>query len=127
MHQENNYPVKERGDLDLGLGDGVRDAEYLDGLERGLDVSVRRRRPGFVYYLAGADPYERDQLGGLGLSLAGMRERDRRVFEACREVGAPVAVLLAGGYAMDLGDTVRIHAATALELLERWPWAPDAG
>jgi len=126
MHQENNYPMKERGNLDLGLADGVRDAEYLDGLERGLDVSVRRRRPELVYYLAGADPYERDQLGGLGLSLSGMRERDRRVFAACREVEAPVAVLLAGGYALNLEDTVRIHAGTGLELLERWPWSPDA-
>lgn len=127
MHQENNYPMKERGDLDMGLPDGMGDREYLEALDRGLEVSVRERGPDLVYYLAGADPYRRDQLGGLGLSLDGLRERDRRVLAACREPGIPVVVLLAGGYAEDLADTVRIHAQTGLELLAGWPWTPEAG
>ena len=123
IHQENNYPVKERSDLDIGLPDRIGDDEYLAELNRGLDVSVRSRRPGLVYYVAGADPYEHDQLGGLGLSLDGLRERDRRVLAACREVGAKVVVMLAGGYAVDLMDTVRIHTQTAVEMLAQWPWA----
>jgi acetoin utilization deacetylase AcuC-like enzyme len=122
IHQENNYPVKERSDLDIGLPDRIQDEEYLRELDRGLDASVRSRKPGLVYYVAGADPYEHDQLGGLGLSLDGLRERDRRVFAACREGGANVVVMLAGGYAVDLMDTVRIHAQTAAEMLTQWPW-----
>lgn len=118
IHQENNYPLKERSDLDIGLADGMGDEDYLRALERGLDVSVRSRHPGLIYYLAGADPFREDQLGGLGLTLAGMRERDRRVLAAAREVNADVVVLLAGGYARDLRDTVRIHVQTAEELLQ---------
>jgi acetoin utilization deacetylase AcuC-like enzyme len=121
IHQENNYPVKERGDLDIGVEDGMGDAAYLRELERGLGISVRGRRPDLVYYLAGADPYREDRLGGLGLTREGMRERDRRVLDAALEVGARVVVLLAGGYALDTRDTVGIHAATGEELLRRWP------
>ena len=122
IHQENNYPVKERSDLDIGVPDRIEDDEYLEHLERGLDLSLREQRPELVYYVAGADPYARDQLGGLSLSLDGLGERDRRVFSACREVGAGVVVVLAGGYAMDLADTVTIHTRTAAEMLAIWPW-----
>jgi acetoin utilization deacetylase AcuC-like enzyme len=125
IHQENNYPVKERSNLDIGLADGVEDEDYLRALERGLDASVRSRNPDLVYYLAGADPYREDLLGGLSLTLGGMRERDRRVFAAAREVEADVVVLLAGGYAQSLEDTVRIHAQTAEELLGTWPEGSD--
>jgi len=121
IHQENNYPVKERSDLDIGVADGIEDAAYLGELERGLRISVGERRPDLVYYLAGADPYREDRLGGLGLTREGMRERDGRVLDAAREVGAKVVILLAGGYALDTGDTVRIHAATGEEMLRRWP------
>jgi acetoin utilization deacetylase AcuC-like enzyme len=121
MHQENNYPIKERSDLDIGLPDRTDDGAYLAELERGLGLSVRERRPQLVYYLAGADPYRHDQLGGLELSLDGMRERDRLVFGACREAGSAVVVLLAGGYAVNTEDTVAIHVQTAEELLRIWP------
>jgi acetoin utilization deacetylase AcuC-like enzyme len=121
MHQENNYPLKEEGDLDIGLADGTQDAAYLGELDRGLRVSVLERRPDLVYYVAGADPYREDQLGGLSLSLDGLRARDRRVFAAAREAGASVVVLLAGGYAARLDDTVTIHVQTAEEMLEAWP------
>lgn len=122
IHQENNYPIKEESDLDIGLDDHTGDAGYLAELERGLLVSVRQRRPDLVYYLAGADPYREDQLGGLDLTLPGLRERDRRVFAACREAGASVVVLLAGGYALRAEDTVTIHVQTAEEMLRIWPF-----
>jgi len=121
IHQENNYPIKERSDLDIGVEDGIPDAPYLRELERGLRTSVGERRPGLVYYLAGADPYREDRLGGLGLTRQGMRERDRLVLDAARDVGARVVILLAGGYALDTRDTVGIHAATGEEMLLRWP------
>jgi acetoin utilization deacetylase AcuC-like enzyme len=124
IHQENNYPVKEESDLDIGLEDGTADAAYLEALERGLDLSIRRRRPDLVYYVAGADPYREDQLGGLALTLDGLRERDRRTLAACREVGAAVVVVLAGGYALRPEDTVTIHVQTAEELLRAWSSAP---
>jgi acetoin utilization deacetylase AcuC-like enzyme len=123
IHQENNYPLKEQSDLDIGLADGTADEEYLHELDRGLQVSVRERRPELVYYLAGADPYREDQLGGLSLTLDGLQRRDRRVFDVAKAVGAKVVVLLAGGYATRLEDTVTIHAGTAKEMLQAWPLA----
>ncbi len=122
MHQENNYPVKERGDLDLGLEDGLTDEPYLEILEQGLEASVRARRPDLVIYVAGADPYREDLLGGLGLSLEGLRARDRAVLKACRDSDAAVVVVLAGGYAAERDDTSLIHFQTAEELLALWPW-----
>jgi acetoin utilization deacetylase AcuC-like enzyme len=117
MHQENNYPAsKPPSDLDVALDDGTGDEEYLSLLEHHLP-RVLAEGAGCVFYLAGADPYRDDQLGGLGLTLEGLRRRDRFVFEATRARGIPVAVVLAGGYAFRLEHTVRIHAATIEELV----------
>ena len=120
MHQENNYPVKQTSDLDVGLPDGIEDEEYLELLADGLRRAVGEENPGLVLYVAGADPYEKDQLGGLRLSQEGLRRRDRAVFQAER-VEAPVVVCLAGGYAVDPLETAAIHFHTAQEMLERWP------
>jgi acetoin utilization deacetylase AcuC-like enzyme len=115
MHQERNYPGhKPRGSLDIGLEDGAGDAEYLDALRSALP-RVFQSRPEILFYVAGADPYENDQLGGLAVTLDGLRRRDRMVFEAARAAGVPVVVTLAGGYAFRLSDTVAIHAATVEE------------
>jgi acetoin utilization deacetylase AcuC-like enzyme len=116
MHQENNYPAeKPASDLDVGLRDGIGDDEYLKLLRTHVPAALEGHDPGLVLYLAGADPYRKDQLGGLGLTREGLRLRDRTVLQACRDRGAPVAVVLAGGYAVDAGDTVAIHAATIEE------------
>jgi len=125
MHQERNYPAhKPPSDLDLGLDDGAGDAEYLTLLERHLPDLLARHRPDLVFYLAGADPYRMDQLGGLSLTLEGLRRRDRMVFERAMAAGIPVAVCLAGGYATRTDDTVEIHCTTVREAaaaLARWP------
>jgi len=116
MHQQNNYPaLKPRSDLDLGLPDRIGDQEYLALLEEHLPEIVASHRPDLVYYLAGADPYEHDQLGGLGLTLDGLRQRDRLVMDVLGKAGVPVATMTAGGYAMDPRDTVEIHAGTVRE------------
>ena len=113
MHQERNYPAwKPPSDLDIGLEDGVGDEEYLGLLGKHLPELLARHRPDLVFYLAGADPYRFDQLGGLGLSLDGLRRRDELVFKRAREAGAAVAVCLAGGYALRPEDTVEIHCNT---------------
>lgn len=115
IHQENNYPYyKPRSDLDIGLADGTGDDAYLAHLKEHVPAILERHRPHLVFYLAGADPYRNDLLGGLGLTLAGLARRDRLVFECCRSAGVPVAVTLAGGYAMDSEDTVRIHCGTVV-------------
>lgn len=119
IHQENNYPYpKPPSNLDVNLHDGVQDAEYLTALEDGLDKALAEFSPQVIFYLAGADPYREDQLGGLKLSLQGLQERDRMVFEKIRAKDIPVVVTLAGGYARQVADTVRIHRNTIKVAME---------
>lgn len=114
IHQHNNYPaLKPPSSLDIDLADGVADDEYLDRLGEAFRPALDRFRPELIVYVAGADPYCDDQLGGLSLSLAGLRERDRMVIHSALEAGVPVAIVLAGGYAQHVEDTVVIHANTA--------------
>jgi acetoin utilization deacetylase AcuC-like enzyme len=115
MHQQHNYPVfKPRGSLDIGLPDGTHDDAYLRALENALP-KVLASDPQCVFYLAGADPYEDDLLGGLRLTKDGLRRRDRMVIEAVRRAGLPLVITLAGGYARNVDDTVAIHVATIEE------------
>jgi acetoin utilization deacetylase AcuC-like enzyme len=115
IHQQHNYPLfKPRSDLDVGLLDGADDREYLARLERALpDVFASSAE--LVVFVAGADPFKSDRLGGLAMTFEGLRARDRMVFSAARERGIPVVVVLAGGYALDVEDTVEVHSATVEE------------
>jgi acetoin utilization deacetylase AcuC-like enzyme len=113
MHQFHNYPSEKPDSIiDIHLRDGVEDEEYLSRLEDTLAV-VMGFGPNLVFYLAGADPYREDQLGGLALTMDGLKQRDRLVFEATLSQNVPVAVVLAGGYARNTEDTVTIHCNTA--------------
>ncbi|MDX1492969.1 MAG: histone deacetylase, partial [Longimicrobiales bacterium] len=112
VHGARNYPFrKEASDLDVELDDGADDDAFLDAVEGGVARALAAS-PDVVFYLAGADPYEGDRLGRLGVSRAGLARRDELVFEMCLRRGVPVAVVMAGGYAEDVADTVDIHATT---------------
>jgi acetoin utilization deacetylase AcuC-like enzyme len=113
IHQENNYPYpKPPSTLDVNLPGGVRDTEYLSILEESLGGLFSAFDPDVVFYLAGADPYQEDQLGGLKITLHGLVDRDQIVFEKVRSRNLPIVVTLAGGYARHLNDTVLIHSNT---------------
>ena len=113
LHQENNYPAwKPPSDKDVGLPDGVGDAAYLERLEEALVWLGGQTPPDLVLYLAGADPFVGDQLGGLALTKGGLMARDERVAAWCRERGIPLAAVLAGGYAQETEDVVEIHLKT---------------
>jgi acetoin utilization deacetylase AcuC-like enzyme len=116
MHQEHNYPAwKPPGNLDLGLDNGTDDAEYLTALEHHVPRILDAHQPELAFYLAGADPYAQDQLGGLRLTVEGLRRRDAIVLDGLREARVPAVVTLAGGYAQHQDDTVEIHANTLRE------------
>jgi len=115
IHQENNYPYpKPPSTVDIDLPDGIGDDDYLSILEKHLRAAFHDFKPQILFYIAGADPYREDQLGGLALTMEGLARRDALVFDYARRHGVPVAITLAGGYARNVGDTVRIHANTIL-------------
>jgi len=115
IHQLNNYPfIKPPSDLDINLEDGVSDVKYLKSLSDNLPHIFDTFGPDFVFYLAGSDPYQKDQLGGLKLSVDGFRRRDELIFGLCAANKKPVCVVLAGGYAINLEDTVGIHYNTCV-------------
>jgi acetoin utilization deacetylase AcuC-like enzyme len=117
IHQHNNYPqFKPPSNVDIDLKDGVGDEEYCQRLGQACRTAMHEFRPQLVMYVAGADPYRDDQLGGLALTIEGLKARDTLVFELAREHQAPVAVAFAGGYARNVEDTVTIHANTVKAL-----------
>ena len=118
IHQENIYPPKERGDVDVGLPPFTGDEEYLSCLRRAVGRMLNAGIPDLIVYLAGADPYEDDKLGDLMLTKDGLRQRDELVIATARNSDIPIAVVLAGGYASDTNDVVDIHFQTA-EVLAR--------
>ncbi len=114
IHQFNNYPeLKPPSNLDIHLEDGVRDEEYLVRLAEGYLPAIEKFRPDLLMYVAGADPFHQDQLGGLMLTLDGLRLRDELVLRTAVERKIPAVVTLAGGYARKLEDTVTIQSGTA--------------
>ncbi len=114
IHQFNNYPgEKPASDIDIHLADETGDEEYLERLRDAYVPALAEFQPQLVVYLAGADPYCQDQLGGLSLTLHGLQARDRLVLATALLHRFPVAIALSGGYAVDLEDTITIHANTA--------------
>jgi acetoin utilization deacetylase AcuC-like enzyme len=119
LHQQNNYPaVKPPSSIDVNLPDGTNDEEYLKWLDNALSSGLRQFKPDLICYIAGADPYKDDQLGGLSLTMDGLKQRDKLVFEVCKSRGIPVMVTYAGGYARQVEDTVTIHCNTVVAAKE---------
>jgi len=119
LHQENNYPLfKPPSSLDMNLPDGMGDAEYLACLGDAIGLGLSKFKPELICYIAGADPYCEDQLGGLALTIEGLKERDALMFRIAKAEGIPVMVTLAGGYAQNLKDTITIHANTVVAAKE---------
>ena len=112
MHGEKNYPLfKETSNLDLELPDKTSDAEFLETLNEALP-RIFLHDPDIVFYLAGADPFEKDKLGRLSLTMNGLRQRDETVLEFAKSKDVPIVTTMSGGYALDIKDTVEIHCNT---------------
>jgi len=119
LHQENNYPEwKPPSSIDVDLPDGIGDDDYLAWLDNALSSGLRQFEPELICYIAGADPYREDQLGGLSLSIEGLQHRDELVFRVARARDIPVMVTFAGGYALRVEDTVSIHCNTVIAAKE---------
>lgn len=121
VHCEKNFPFRKTdGDLDVGLPIGTSDDEYLAALNKCLDQTFSQFQPDIAFYVSGADPYIGDRLGQLSLSKSGLAERDRIVFQRCRDLQLPIVVTMAGGYSPDINDIVDIHFQTVSLALEHF-------
>jgi acetoin utilization deacetylase AcuC-like enzyme len=119
LHQHSNYPVlKPPSSIDVDLPDGTGDDDYLAWLDNALSSGLRQFEPDLICYIAGADPYREDQLGGLSLTIEGLKKRDELVFRVARARGIPIMVTYAGGYARNIEDTVTIHSNTVVAAKE---------
>jgi acetoin utilization deacetylase AcuC-like enzyme len=125
LHQHNNYPAwKPPSSIDVDLPDGIGDDDYLAWLDNALSSGLRQFEPDLICYIAGADPYREDQLGGLALTLEGLKVRDELLFRIARARNIPAMVTYAGGYARNVKDTVTIHCNTVIAARE--VFAPKA-
>ena len=128
VHQFDNYPLEKiPSDIDVHLPDRTDDVEYCARLEAALRSAFAQFHPDLLVYVAGADPYYQDQLGGLTLTFGGLWTRDWLVIETALRHGSAVAVTLGGGYALHLLNTVTIHintAKVARKVLEEVGWRP---
>ena len=112
MHGAKNYPLfKENSTLDIELPDKLQDKEFLEILSEALP-RIFLHNPDLVFYLGGADPFERDKLGRLGLTIEGLRQRDEIVLSFAKDRQIPIVTTMSGGYAQDINDTVEIHCNT---------------
>jgi acetoin utilization deacetylase AcuC-like enzyme len=119
LHQEHNYPAwKPPSSIDVDLPDEIGDDDYLAWLDNALSSGLRQFEPDLLCYIAGADPYREDQLGGLNLTIEGLKKRDELVFRVARARDIPVMVTYAGGYARKVDDTVTIHCNTVVAAKE---------
>ncbi|MGC2184039.1 MAG: histone deacetylase [Terriglobales bacterium] len=119
LHQHNNYPAwKPHSSIDVDLPDGTGDDDYLAWLDNALSSGLRQFGPELICYIAGADPYREDQLGGLALTIEGLKRRDELVFRVAKARNIPVMVTYAGGYARQVEDTVTIHCNTVIAAFE---------
>jgi acetoin utilization deacetylase AcuC-like enzyme len=119
LHQAHNYPMhKPPSSIDVNLPDGTNDDEYLGWLEQSLSSAFRQFEPELLCYIAGADPYKEDQLGGLALTIEGLKKRDELLLRVAKTRNVPVMITYAGGYARKVEDTVTIHCNTVLAAKE---------
>jgi len=118
IHQEHLYPLKQKSDMDIGLDFFTEDEIYLSHLKNNIPDIAKKHKPEIMIYVAGADPFQHDQLGNLMLTKKGLSERDVVLFSLARDMNIPIVPVLAGGYAQQLDDTVDIHFRMCMNALD---------
>lgn len=120
LHCRSNFPFrKQHSKIDVELENGTTDDEYLRALDLVLP-QVFAFDPDVLFYQSGVDGLASDALGRLGLTHAGLKERDRRVMEAAHTHGIAVVVTLGGGYSKPIQLTAEAHANTFRTAAEIW-------
>lgn len=112
MHGRNNFPFrKQESKIDIDLADGTGDGEYLERLADVLPQVIGFGAD-FLVFQSGVDALATDTLGRLSLTPDGLVRRDRLVIETCHSYGAPLLLVLGGGYSKPIERTAEAHAST---------------
>lgn len=123
VHCRTNFPArKERSTRDLALDPETGDEAYLAAVRPLVEAALDGFRPDLVFYNAGVDPHMDDRLGRLALTDQGLAARDAAVLEACRSRGRPLAVVVGGGYALDVATVAARHALLHEVAADLAPW-----
>lgn len=96
VHAENWNREHAVANCDIALGPGFGDKGYLDAIRASLPEIVRDFDPDLVFYLAGVDVAEDDNLGDWRISHDAIFARDQFVDQAVGKRN--MVVLTAGGY-----------------------------
>lgn len=106
VHCGTNFPFnKAKSDLDIPVPADTGDTAYLDAVDTALHLALRLR-PELILFQGGVDALATDKLGRLNVTRAGMRTRNRRVFDACLEHQIPCVVFMGGGYSRPIEASV---------------------
>jgi histone deacetylase 11 len=105
VYSEYNYPKDEAAkkaiDFNYPVKHGIRDAEYLQILNSKLPKAIDESNPDLIIYNAGTDIFEKDSLGRMNVSEAGIIKRDELVFRLAKDKRIPILTVLSGGYSPD--------------------------
>ena len=116
-HCEGNFfSSREISDSDLELPVGTSDDAYIDALRDALPALFYQTAPQLTFFQAGVDPHRSDRFGKLSLTSAGLKRRNRLVFDLASAHGSRLVVTMGGGYPKDLDvssdpfrDVVQAH------------------
>lgn len=86
-------------------------APYREALDEAFSFA-EKLKPDLIQYQAGMDCFAGDPLDSVGLTAEMLFERDRLVFEFCKQTGIPCLFCLAGGYVRDMDKLVSLHVGT---------------
>lgn len=93
-----DYEAMRSIDQKVELMSGTKTKEYLEKLDKALEVAKNKFDPELVVYNAGTDILDGDPLGRLKVSPDGVAIRDEKVFRFAREKDIPLLMLTSGGY-----------------------------
>ena len=110
MHCTENFPAqKQNSDLDLTISKGSGDPIILEIIQNKLPNLITHFNPDLVLYDAGIDVLEQDELGLLKMTRDGVFNRDKFIFELCKENKIPVCSVIGGGYQKNVEDLAESH------------------
>ena len=119
----NDGPAKAFINYHYPLQSGITDKPYLDLLAEGLNRAIGDSKPNMIIYNAGTDIYEKDPLGQMAISEAGIIKRDQMVFETAFNNDIPILMVLSGGYSPESGFIIGKSLCNIIDMtkkLGRW-------